>query len=288
LTIPIADAQITFAGALCVIAPITPLTGGLNYTMTIGQDVIRDAYGGNGYRGVGNPEAAHSYTFSVSSPSNSVKITFKSGGESGYLSDSGALFSYQSDQHFGWKCNGVNQALTGSINAWGTYADRLNACVGGVTSWEIELADGVYHLQMIMGCDGSPGCSYTGCAVQGQAISASDLSPTAGTSGSYTYSKQVTISNGVLQLAGDFPLCHGYQEVALTPPTEAEDQGCTNKMDGYICGPNQELHIAAGECVLMVKPSGSACNQDTKVPLNPLHLVQVPNDGRFVPYVSTT
>jgi hypothetical protein len=63
---------------------------------------------------------------------------------------------------------------------------------------------------------------------------------------------------------------------------------CTQKLDGKVCGPVQDLHLPEGECMMIVKPAGSACNRlltSTTEPLNPVHMYPVPADVRLVPMI---
>jgi len=273
INIPIGDSQVTFAGSMCIINPSTLMLAGLQYTMVVAMDVIRDTYGGNGWKGVGNVEATHTYQFTTASSSDSVRVTFKSGGEAGYLTDYGNGFSYQNGTRFGWKCDGIPKAFTAGIRTFGVMADRNNECTG-VTTWEIAMANGEYSITVVM-----PQNHHTTCKVQGVS--------TGGASGLFTYTTTIEVTDGFVKLEGDFPNCDGYQEVVITAPTDATDHSCSNKLDGLICGPNQELHIPDGECIMMVKPASSACNSDTStVPLNPLTMVPVPNDPKLVPYLT--
>jgi hypothetical protein len=265
---------------MSIINPSVALSSGMQYTVTMGLDVVKDMYAGNGFKGIGQHDSvgvATSFTFTTASSRDAIQVTFKNTSQYGYIRDAGAAFSFQSGRYFGWKCDGVPQNLTAGIRDWGTIIDR-NAECAGTTTWEMQVANGKYDISVIM-----PQSHHLSCKVQGVL--------TGGSSGWFNYSATITVTDGYIKLEGDFPLCHGYQEVVLTKAsTVTADDGCKNKLDGQICGPNQELHVPTGECILMVKPA--ACSNAVGSgsgpvkPLNPLLMVPVPNDERIVPYLA--
>jgi len=276
VTIPVSDRQVTFSAALVTINPSSPLQAGMQYSMSMVADVIKDTYASNGFIGMGVSAFHVAYSFTTSEVGGLSRVSFVSAGKVGYMHDTGSAYAYHADngRTYGWKCDGVptNFSSVSNSQAWGMYMDRNNDC-SGTTSWEIAVADGVYDITVVM-----PQGNHATCKIEG------DFS--GGTSGAFTYTKQVTVNDGSVEVKGEFPSCHGMQEILIAVPGGDVDNGCTNQLDGKVCGPVEDLHLAAGECILMVKPAGSQCDREfasVSEPLNPVHMMPVPSDPSIAP-----
>jgi len=281
ITIPVTDRQVAFSAAMVVVNPDAALAPGIVYEMTMATDVIQDTFGFNGFSGLGGL-GKETYSFTVAQSGSTVKVTFVNTSfaatSAGYMVDNGGGYAYRNGYYYGWKCDGAPMDLStlhaDNMKSWGAYMDRHNHCQG-TTSWDIAVANGVYNIVVVM-----PQGNHAGCTIEGTA--------SGGTSGSFTYTaNSVTVTDGKVTIAGDFPTCNGMQEVRIEEPTNVNN-GCTQKLDGKVCGPVQDLHLPAGECMMLVKPAGSACNRElTSVtePLNPVHIYPVPSDPRLVPMI---
>jgi len=280
ISIPVTDKQVSFAAAMVTVNPSVVLSAGMTYSVRMVGDVVQDTYGFNGYSGLG-VSGRPSYSFTVSASATAVKVSFKPTADSTYLVDLGMGYTYHNssvgDYYYGWSCAGTSfDHGTHNQQAWGQYMDRYNNCTGQ-TCWSIGVANGIYDISVIM-----PVGNHGSCTIEGTASGGTNETP-------FTYTaNSVEVTDGKVTVAGDFPTCSGMQEIVISVPSGSVDNGCTEKLDGKVCGPIQDLHLAEGECMMLVKPAGSKCSREagsTSEPLNPVNLYPVPADARLVPMI---
>jgi len=133
-----------------------------------------------------------------------VSVSFKSGGESGMLHDTGAAFGTQGDFEYGWLCDDDPKDQSAGVRSWGNHFDRNDDCWSGTTSWQMTVPNGAYDIKVTL-----PRESKAGCKVQGKS--------TGGSYGNFVYEQSITVTDGRLTLSGDFPTCHSIESFTLEP-----------------------------------------------------------------------